>query len=74
MAVLEIASGILVAPFFSVIMMVLLLASFGKSFGIRRLYVNFLLRLFEVCVIAVNVIFQVIASQGKLYNKKKVTI
>lgn len=54
MAILEIASGILVAPFFSVILMVLLLASFGKSFGIRRLYVKFLLRLFEVRVITVN--------------------
>lgn len=54
MAVLEIASGILIAPFLSVIMMVLLLASFGKSFGIRRLYVKFLLRLFEVCVITEN--------------------
>lgn len=48
MAILEIASGILFAPLFSVIFLSLVLASFGKSLGIRRLYVKFLLRLFEV--------------------------
>lgn len=51
MALIEIASGILVAPFFSVLILILLLASFGKSFGIRRLYVELLLRLFEVRLI-----------------------
>ncbi|CAH1728100.1 unnamed protein product [Chironomus riparius] len=47
MAILEIASGILFAPFFFVLIIIILLASFGKSFGIRRLYVQMLVKLFE---------------------------
>lgn len=74
MAILEIASGILVAPFFSVILMVLLLASFGKSFGIRRLYVKFLLRLFEVCVITVNFQLPSKLRHKENHKKKKVNV
>lgn len=55
MALLEIASSILLAPFFSVLIMILLLASFGKSFGIRKVYVQLLLRLFEVRLLAIFV-------------------
>ncbi|XP_070503039.1 glycerol-3-phosphate acyltransferase 3-like isoform X2 [Chironomus tepperi] len=47
MAILEIASGILFAPFFCILFLIILLASFGKSFGIRRLYVELLVKLFE---------------------------
>lgn len=45
---LEIASGVLFAPFISLLVVILLLASCGKSFGIRKAYVKLLLRLFEV--------------------------
>lgn len=71
MALLEIASGLLVLPFFSVLVMILLLASFGKSFGVRRLYVKFLLRLFEVRA-ALEVL--IIASQRKSNANLKFTI
>lgn len=45
---LEIASGVLFAPFITLLVVILLLASCGKSFGIRKAYVQLLLRLFEV--------------------------
>ena len=45
---LEIAGGVVFAPFISLLVIILLLASFGKSFGIRKAYVALLLRLFEV--------------------------
>ena len=45
---LEIVGGLLVTPFVTLLLLILLLASFGKSFGIRKAYVDLLLRLFEV--------------------------
>jgi hypothetical protein len=48
MVLLEIAGGMLFAPFITLLVVILLLASFGKSFGIRKAYVQLLLRLFEV--------------------------
>ncbi len=39
---------ILLPPFFVLLSLVIFLASFGKSLGIRRLYVRVLLRIFEV--------------------------
>lgn len=45
---LEIAGGVFFAPFIILLTVILLLASFGKSFGIRKVYVDLLLRLFEV--------------------------
>lgn len=52
---LEIAGGMLFAPFITLLVVILLLASFGKSFGIRRAYVQLLLRLFEVSIISWSV-------------------
>lgn len=69
MALLEIASGLLVLPFFSVLVMMLLLASFGKSFGIRRLYVKVLLKLFEVRI-TLNTL--IITSQKKLKENLRI--
>lgn len=48
MAIVEIAGGIIFAPFVSILVLILMLASFGKSFGIRKLYVQFLVKIFEV--------------------------
>lgn len=48
MVFLEIAGGMLFAPFITLLVVILLLASMGKSFGIRKAYVQLLLRLFEV--------------------------
>lgn len=48
---LEIAGGVFFAPFITLLLVILLLASFGKSFGLRKAYVNALLRLFEVSYI-----------------------
>lgn len=45
---LEIAGGMMIFPFVSLLVVILLLASMGKSFGIRKAYVELLLRLFEV--------------------------
>lgn len=45
---LEIAGGVLIAPFVTLLLVILLLASFGKSLGIRKAYVELLLKLFEV--------------------------
>lgn len=45
---LGIAGGVFFAPFVLLLTVILLLASFGKSFGIRKAYVDLLLRLFEV--------------------------
>jgi hypothetical protein len=45
---LEIAGGMLFAPFITLLVVILILASCGKSFGIRKAYVQLLLRLFEV--------------------------
>lgn len=45
---LEIAGGVFFAPLILLLSVILLLASFGKSFGIRKVYVDLLLRLFEV--------------------------
>ncbi|CRK92398.1 CLUMA_CG005966, isoform A [Clunio marinus] len=44
---LEIAGGVLFAPFVTLLVVILLLASMGKSFGIRKAYVQLLLKLFE---------------------------
>ena len=40
--------NLILPPFFFVIIATLVLASFGKSLGIRNLYVKVLLRIFEV--------------------------
>lgn len=40
--------SVLLAPFVALLVMILSLASLGKSFGIRKAYVDLLLRLFEV--------------------------
>lgn len=45
---LEIAGGMFLGPFITLLVVILLLASFGKSFGIRKKYVELLLKLFEV--------------------------
>lgn len=51
---LEIAGGMLFAPFVILLVIILLLASCGKSFGIRKAYVQLLLRLFEVRNVQTN--------------------
>ena len=42
-------SGIIYAPSVFFLSSVIFLAAVGKSFGIRKLYVKFLLAVFEVC-------------------------
>lgn len=44
----SVAVSILYTPFLLLILCVIFLASIGKSLGVRRLYVNILLKLFEV--------------------------
>ena len=44
--------NLILPPFFFVIIATLVLASFGKSLGIRNLYVKVLLRIFEVDIIS----------------------
>ena len=39
---------ILLAPFFVLVIIVIGLASFGASFGLRKMYVKALLKIFEV--------------------------
>ena len=48
--------NLILPPFFFVIIATLVLASFGKSLGIRNLYVKVLLRIFEVDIIS-NIYF-----------------
>ena len=43
-----VALVIVIPPFLLVLITVLMLASFGKSLGIREKYVEYLLKLFEV--------------------------
>ena len=43
--------NLILTPFFFVIIATLVLASFGKSLGIRNLYVKVLLRIFEVDIL-----------------------
>ena len=44
--------SILFAPGVIFVTFVILLATFGKSFGVRRLYIKFLLAVFEVSYLA----------------------
>ena len=46
--------NLILPPFFFVIIATLVLASFGKSLGIRNLYVKVLLRIFEVDLISTS--------------------
>ena len=48
MVIVEVATSVFFAPFFILLFVIILLASLGKSFGIRKLYVDLLLKLFEV--------------------------
>jgi hypothetical protein len=45
---LSVALHVFLPPFLGLLAFILLLAYFGKSLGIRRLYVRALLRVFEV--------------------------
>ncbi|XP_060809376.1 glycerol-3-phosphate acyltransferase 4 isoform X3 [Amyelois transitella] len=47
MPIVSVAISILYTPFLLLILCVIFLASIGKSLGVRRLYVNILLKLFE---------------------------
>ena len=47
-AVLALALRILMPPFLLILGLILFLASFGRSLGIRRMYVRALVRIFEV--------------------------
>ncbi|CAO1432921.1 unnamed protein product [Diamesa hyperborea] len=47
MVIVEVATSVFFAPFFILLFVIILLASLGKSFGIRKLYVDLLLKLFE---------------------------
>ncbi|KAL4714800.1 hypothetical protein ACJJTC_002659 [Scirpophaga incertulas] len=47
MSLVSVAVSILYTPFLLLILCVIFLASIGKSLGVRRLYVNILLKLFE---------------------------
>ncbi|XP_053623086.1 glycerol-3-phosphate acyltransferase 3 isoform X1 [Plodia interpunctella] len=47
MSIVSVAISILYTPFLLLILCVIFLASIGKSLGVRRLYVNILLKLFE---------------------------
>lgn len=48
LATLSIIGSILVTPFLILLASILFLASIGQSLGVRRLYVNILLMIFEV--------------------------
>ncbi len=41
---------IILAPFIVLVTVVICLASVGASFGLRKMYVKALLKLFEVCI------------------------
>ncbi|XP_059044925.1 glycerol-3-phosphate acyltransferase 4 isoform X2 [Achroia grisella] len=47
MSIVSVAISILYTPFLLLVLCVIFLASIGKSLGVRRLYVNILLKLFE---------------------------
>ncbi|CAK1555952.1 unnamed protein product [Leptosia nina] len=47
MSFVSVAASILYTPFLLLILCIIFLASIGKSLGVRRLYVNILLKLFE---------------------------
>lgn len=49
---------LLVPPVLILVILILLLATFGKSLGLRRAYVNLLLRIFEVCKVKLVRFFQ----------------
>ena len=55
--------NLILPPFFFVIIATLVLASFGKSLGIRNLYVKVLLRIFEVDIHYL-VVLQKVPSEG----------
>ncbi|KFB53185.1 AGAP002084-PB-like protein [Anopheles sinensis] len=44
----SIMSMITLTPFFVFLFSIVFMASIGKSFGVRRLYVNLLVKIFEV--------------------------
>jgi hypothetical protein len=44
----SVSCSILVTPFLMFLLAIIFLASIGKSLGVRRLYVNILLKIFEV--------------------------
>uniref|UniRef100_A0A2A4JYQ7 Uncharacterized protein n=1 Tax=Heliothis virescens TaxID=7102 RepID=A0A2A4JYQ7_HELVI len=48
MPFVSVAISILYTPLLLLILCIIFLASIGKSLGVRRLYVNILLKLFEV--------------------------
>lgn len=51
MSFVSVAISILYTPFLLLILCVIFLASIGKSLGVRKLYVNILLKLFEVSAV-----------------------
>lgn len=44
----SIMSMVTLTPFFAFLFSIVFMASIGKSFGVRRLYVNLLVKIFEV--------------------------
>lgn len=50
-AAMAFGSSLLVAPFLMLFLVVVFMASLGKSFGVRRFYIKMLLKVFEVSVV-----------------------
>ena len=60
---------ILLPPIFFIISITLLLAVIGQSLGVRRLYIDFLLKVFEVVVVSKNKLGDAIAiSKSETMN------
>lgn len=57
--------SVLLAPFIALLVIILSLASLGRSFGIRKAYVDLLLRLFEVSGLHEAQLMQGSAREGR---------
>ena len=66
--VLKILYNYFLPPFICVLILILLLASFGKSLGIRRLYVAWLLKVFKVRYLNADVILLLYYDKNNSFN------
>lgn len=78
MSFVSVAISILYTPFLLLILCVIFLASIGKSLGVRKLYVNILLKLFEVSTLPCMCVnyercFAILNRNYMHWNKKVVT-
>lgn len=50
LAILTVIFTVVLAPFLVFFCGIVILAALGKTLGVRRLYIRFLLKVFEVCI------------------------